>query len=305
MKKFVKVLLIMAAVLGAVGIGFVTAGAAMGGVDVTKEALLELKEGDNPYMRLRKALRDHDWYDGDDFDDDYDDSNDKNNELDGTPVEADSNEADGSRVYDAGAVREIELNLEYDSLILENGDQDGVVVKVENDSKNNVEIAMDDDGLEIVSNHREDGRTITVSYPEDMQFESVDISMGAGEVSVNSPLKANEMELMVGAGAFHSAELLTAGEADLSVGAGEMTIDRLYAQEISGSCGLGQMTLGLSGTEKDYDYELEIGVGSISIGEQDYTSVAGEHVFGNQAGRSVELDCGMGTISVEFDGSAL
>ena len=54
---------------------------------------------------------------------------------------------------------------------------------------------------------------------------------------------------------------------------------------------------------QDYNYKIQCGAGSVNIDGDQYSSLGVERKIDNRAARSMELECGVGTIEVQFTGS--
>ena len=104
-------------------------------------------------------------------------------------------------------------------------------------------------------------------------------------------------------GEFESKNPVTAREADLEIGTGSMTFADLSARKTDGECGLGELDLTLTGTQENYNYDLECGVGNLDVGSDSYSGLGREKSISNKgADRKLDLECGMGNISVDFSG---
>ena len=127
--------------------------------------------------------------------------------------------------------------------------------------------------------------------------------MGAGTVYLNRDIETEKLSVEMGAGEFESKNPVTAREADLEIGTGSMTFADLSAGKIDGECGLGELDLTLTGTQEDYNYELECGVGNLDVGSDSYSGLGREKTISNKgADRKLDLECGMGNVSVNFSG---
>ena len=127
--------------------------------------------------------------------------------------------------------------------------------------------------------------------------------MGAGTVYLNRDIETEKLSVEMGAGEFESKNPVTAREADLEIGTGSMTFADLSAKKIDGECGLGELDLTLTGTQEDYNYDLECGVGNLDVGSDSYSGLGREKTISNKgADRKLDLECGMGNISVDFSG---
>ena len=266
MKKFTKGMLIAAGIFGATGIGLTIAGGVMGA------SMSEL----NGFESISKIL----WTERDvvepgtmedDASEDIEDM-DAVNSVDGQTnaefmkVKSESS-ADGAVYQLEHQPVELDIELKYDELELEEGDS--FSVKVYNDTGNDVTVKESEDVLKIRSTKRTSkARKVCVSYPKDVKFKKLDIK-----------------------------------KADLQIGTGSMTFADLSAEETDGECGLGELDLTMTGAQEDYNYDLECGVGNLDVGSDSYSGLGREnHISNTGADRKLELECGMGNVSVSFSG---
>lgn len=163
-----------------------------------------------------------------------------------------------------------------------------------------------------------DERQITLCIPKDKFLESLDLELGAGQVTLNG-INAGEISLEVGAGQIF-AHNLRAKELEVSVGAGQVEfwgidVDELNAEigmgELVGSadirksadleCSMGNMALTLMGSQQDFNYYLEVAAGNIEVGRNSYSGVANEQKIHNGADKDIAIECSMGNITIEFE----
>ena len=312
MKKFTKGMLIAAGIFAAVGIGLTAAGGVMG-------ASMSELTGVNSLKRILWMTEwddDHDDYDDidDDIDDDDDDYEDRV-EHDGMEHSAEMGQknmepaAVGNESATDGIVYQLkyqptklDIELKYDELILEEGDS--FCVRVYDDNGKNVTVKESSDTLKVRSTKKlSKTRKVCISYPEDVKLQELEIEMGAGTVYLNRDIETEKLSVEMGAGEFDSKNPVTAEEADLEIGTGSMTFADLSAKKISGECGLGELDLTMTGTQEDYNYDLECGVGNLDVGSDSYSGLGREKSISNTgADRKLDLECGMGNVSVNFSG---
>ena len=196
----------------------------------------------------------------------------------------------------------LDIELKYDDLILEEGDS--FCVRVYDDSGKNVTVKESSDTLKVRSTKKlSKNRKVCISYPEDVKLQELEIEMGAGTVYLNRDIETEKLSVEMGAGEFESKNPVTAREADLEIGTGSMTFADLSARKTDGECGLGELDLTLTGTQEDYNYDLECGVGNLDVGSDSYSGLGREKSISNTgADRKVDLECGMGNVSVNFSG---
>ena len=307
MKKFTKGMLIAAGIFAAAGIGLTAAGGVMG-------ASMSELTGVNSLKRILWMTEwddDHDDYDDIDDDDDYEDRV----EHDGMEHSAEMGQknmepaAVGNESATDGIVYQLkyqptklDIELKYDELILEEGDS--FCVRVYDDSGKNVTVKESSDTLKVRSTKKlSKNRKVCISYPEDVKLQELEIEMGAGTVYLNRDIETEKLSVEMGAGEFESKNPVTAREADLEIGTGSMTFADLSARKTDGECGLGELDLTLTGTQEDYNYDLECGVGNLDVGSDSYSGLGREKTISNKgADRKLDLECGMGNISVDFSG---
>ncbi len=303
MKKFTKGMLIAAGIFAAAGIGLTAAGGVMG-------ASMSELTGVNS---LKRILWMTEW---DDDHDDYDDIDDDDYvDHDGMEYSAEVGQknmepaAVGNESSTDGTVYQLkyqptklDIELKYDELILEEGDS--FCVRVYDDNGKNVTVKESSDTLKVRSTKKlSKTRKVCISYPEDVKLQELEIEMGAGTVYLNRDIETEKLSVEMGAGEFDSKNPVTAKEADLEIGTGSMTFADLSAKEISGECGLGELDLTMTGTQEDYNYDLECGVGNLDVGSDSYSGLGREKSISNTgADRKLDLECGMGNVSVNFSG---
>lgn len=305
MKKFTKGMLIAAGIFAAAGIGLTAAGGVMG-------ASMSELTGVNSLKRILWMTEwDDDYDDIDDDDDDYEDRV----EHDGMEHSAEMGQknmepaAVGNESATDGIVYQLkyqptklDIELKYDELILEEGDS--FCVRVYDDNGKNVTVKESSDTLKVRSTKKlSKTRKVCISYPEDVKLQELEIEMGAGTVYLNRDIETEKLSVEMGAWEFDSKNPVTAEEADLEIGTGSMTFADLSAKKISGECGLGELDLTMTGTQEDYNYDLECGVGNLDVGSDSYSGLGREKSISNTgADRKLDLECGMGNVSVNFSG---
>lgn len=306
MKKFMKIMLILAAVFAAVGIGLTVGGIALGTtrenvnpVQLVRKALIDASHvWDNEWDGIR--IRDKGSHDYKDDRDDWENENTGDDDFDGC-VETGTGDTTASEFAD---ITELEIDLKSDELVFASYTGDNIEVKVKNDPEGTVKIKKDSDHkLQIKSGKVRSNRTVTVYYPETLKFKKLDIEIEAGTVELMDRLSAEELKLSVGAGEFLNSRVLKADKFDIQVGVGSAEVCQLISNKVDGECGIGNISLELAGNEEDYNYRLECGIGEINLANEGYSGLGKEKVLKNPgASKEVDLECGMGNISVSFTG---
>ena len=188
--------------------------------------------------------------------------------------------------------------------------------------------------------HWRDGanNTVYLWLPKDCALEECEVDMGAGYMSsmfVNArQMKVNlgaglvetdgfegeQISILVGAGEL-LADRITAGKADFEIGAGHLRIDELTvsgetdvevsmgAIEIAGTlsgdldmeCDMGEIVMRLNGSEDDYSYDVECGMGSVTVGSYSHSGFASHKLWNTGKGSEFDINCNMGNVTVTFE----
>lgn len=298
MKKFTKGMLIAAGIFGAAGIGLTTAGSVIGA------SMSEIPAGFEKLAKTfwtEKTMVNLTYMDdeADDADDDIEETDDMN---EATAAVETGNSEDGTVYQLQYQPTELDIELKYDELVLEEGNS--YSVKVYNDTGDNVTVKENADTLKVRSTKRASkSRKVCISYPKDVKLKKLEIEMGAGTAYINRDIQTEKLEVEMGAGEFESNASVTAKEADLQIGTGSMTFADLSAEKTDGECGLGELNLTVTGEQEDYNYDLECGVGNLDVGSDSYSGLGREKSISNTgADRKIDLECGMGNVFVKFSG---
>ncbi|MBQ8795048.1 MAG: DUF4097 family beta strand repeat protein [Clostridia bacterium] len=155
---------------------------------------------------------------------------------------------------------------------------------------------------------------LKLTIPEGKLFEDASISTGAGKLSAKT-LSANTMELKTGAGQVEFEHLEVNSDVKIKGGAGEITVldgtlnnlslnlgvgEFNMTAKLKGESnlkfGVGQSNLTLIGSKNDYRFDVENGIGKISIDNSSATFYAdvgnGENL--------VKITGGVGETNIEF-----
>lgn len=161
-----------------------------------------------------------------------------------------------------------------------------------------------------------DDSSLTIYIPEDMVFDQVDMTTGAGLIDLEQ-LSCQKLELELGAGKAEFQKLTVTGKADIEGGAGQFILHngQLHnldfemgvgegdiVTSLTGSAdiasGIGALYLTVLGNADDFTVYAESGLGRVEV---DNRSISGEAVIGSGPNR-LEIEGGIGNITVDFEG---
>ena len=283
MKRFLKVILILAAVFGVAGLGLTAGGAAMGATMGDVSVL------DHGITQVLRVLDHEDSWEVEDSEEDMDEQEDDfqaaaESAVTEKGVLADSADSSAyTKVYEASAVSDLFCDLRYEELVLKTWNEDKVQVKVSGKDHNRIQISNDNGSLRIASNQKVRNRSIEIFCPENLSFHKIKLQMGAGTIENSGSLDIKE--------------------ADFTVGVGTADISELQVENLKGSCGMGDMELTLTGKAAEYNYELKCGLGNLEVDDSLETSITSgnKQITNEGATKNIKLDCGMGNVQVEFE----
>ena len=283
MKRFLKVILILAAVFGVAGLGLTAGGAAMGATMGDVSVL------DHGITQVLRVLDHEDSWEVEDSEEDMDEQEDDfqaaaESAVTEKGVLADSADSSAyTKVYEASAVSDLFCDLRYEELVLKTWNEDKVQVKVSGKDHNRIQISNNNGSLRIASNQKVRNRSIEIFCPENLSFQKIKLQMGAGTIENSSSLDIKE--------------------ADFTVGVGTADISELQVENLKGSCGMGDMELTLTGKAAEYNYELKCGLGNLEVDDSLKTSITSgnKQITNEGATKNIKLDCGMGNVQVEFE----
>lgn len=221
------------------------------------------------------------------------------------------------------------LDVEVGSGVLTVCQGDGLKLKKKNGSECQYYIEGDTFYLKQKSSAADRKADITLTLPEGIMLEEIDIELAAGEVITRDELVAEEIEIEIAAGEL-TMESVRADSFCATVAAGSVTVrsldaadcaavvdmgsitlkDSLVTDSLDAAVSMGEINVYLRDSYENHDYEVECGMGSVTIKPENGTvkEYAGlgttTDLYGrNSDGRSVyDLSCSMGSIYVGFEG---
>ena len=159
---------------------------------------------------------------------------------------------------------------------------------------------------------------LTLYAPMDATVEEISVELGAGQMNLDD-LKVRKIEIDLGAGQV-VADRMQAETVSVSVGAGEIILKEAQLMdvqaevgagncEISGTitgdvdaeCAMGNLTFELTGSEGDFNYDIQCVTGNITVGDKEYSGLAQEQSIDNGAAKNMDVECAMGNVEILFE----
>lgn len=152
-----------------------------------------------------------------------------------------------------------------------------------------------------------------------LQAKQMKVDLGAGLVETDG-FEGEQISILVGAGEL-LADRITAGKADFEIGAGHLRIDELAvsgetdvevsmgAAEIAGTlsgdldmeCDMGEIVMRLTGSEDDHSYNVECGMGNVTVGNYSHSGLASHKSWNTGNDSEFDINCNMGNVTVTFE----
>lgn len=196
------------------------------------------------------------------------------------------------------------IDVEVDKMLVEVVATEDRVIRMENATAEEIRLAVseDEDSVEIKTtgntNRVTDGGKIILYIPKNIQLPEINIQVGSGKIDLNG-IQANELELEIGRGEI-AAKDFVAGELNISCGQGTANLQGTAQRNIDLECGVGKINFETKGVQTDYNYEIEVGAGEVSLGGQKFSELAVEKTINNHAEKEMGIDCATGKVNVTF-----
>ncbi|MDR0949069.1 MAG: DUF4097 domain-containing protein [Lachnospiraceae bacterium] len=162
------------------------------------------------------------------------------------------------------------------------------------------------------------GGYIDLYIPLEYEYEEIDLSIGAVNAQVES-LRAENITLNVGAGNME-LNLLSGEKIEIKVGAGNMSVADIDVKELNAKvdagnldivaakineeatlqCNVGNLDLQLQSEVNDYNFDLDIAMGKITIDGKEYNAIARSQEIDHDSHKDIKLKVNVGSIHVTF-----
>jgi hypothetical protein len=140
---------------------------------------------------------------------------------------------------------------------------------------------------------------ITIYIPESFKSQNLKINIGAGSFN-GDKLTASNTEIDVGAGNLEISNLTT-DEIDIDCGVGNIEINGKINNKGNVKCGVGKVDLNLIGNEKDYDYDLSLGIGKVVLNNNNISGTGDKVIDNTTSDKIFKIDCGIGKVSININ----
>lgn len=140
---------------------------------------------------------------------------------------------------------------------------------------------------------------VIIYIPESFNAKEIRINMGAGQLIANK-LIATTTDIKVGAGDFKIRDLKT-DEINIDCGVGNIEINGIVSNNGYVKCGIGNVMLDLKGNEKDYNYHLNLGIGEVTLNDNNFSGVGNRVIDNTSESKGFKVECGIGKVSLDIN----
>lgn len=246
---------------------------------------------------------DDDW-DDDEWDDEQDAQDDDDERRDNMNGMANILENNGKASYKD--INSIKSNVYAGSIHLKKGTDTDIITVESIDTNEKLGFrAFEKDGILYLTSNKKIKKgndigkgTITVTIPENMAFNEIELNMKVGKLKADQ-IRTKNLEVNAGAGEVNILDF-QAEEAEFVCGAGSVTASGDVGKKLEADCGVGELLLNLEGVKEDYNYNLECGIGEIRCADESYSGFGKDYTIDNHAAKNMEIECGIGQITVKY-----
>ena len=166
-------------------------------------------------------------------------------------------------------IKVLDIDISYTNLTIKPGEE----LRVQTNNKN-INVSSLNNRLTIeekkqVFNLNNDIKELIIYVPSDMEFNSVEINAGAGEIQIDN-LITNRLDFDLGAGKTIINNLTVHDFCEIDAGFGEIQIDSLIADKLDFNFGLGNATI--NNLIVNNSCEIDAGAGDISVLNSEITN---------------------------------
>lgn len=206
----------------------------------------------------------------------------------------------------------LDIDLAYTNLNIKNGENLYIETNdnIDYQIKNN-KISIKDKKKKFLSKTE----YITTLYiPEDLKFDYINLSTGAGKVTIDN-LISNNINFKLGAGLVEIETLRISSSAKIESGAGKFTLNNGYLKNLDFEMGIGEanLTTDLSGYTKiesgigtlnlniinnkdNFKFDIATSIGKIKVNNEAITS----NTIIGYGQNTVKINGGIGTMNINF-----
>jgi hypothetical protein len=220
------------------------------------------------------------------------------------PEAASTSQVQSGEDNNVNSVTKIRLNLGAGSYKVVRGDAFKVEVTGMSEDRVRAELTENFWDVEVPNGdlHMHEWNNVrgTVTIPENCNPEKVEISIGAGELTVNGISASKSAILNVGAGSMKLNDC-TMNNVSIDCGMGRLEYNGTLTGDGSIECGMGSVAVRAAGDPAEFGADVNCGLGTVRFGDNRWSGIT-EGVYHKDAANFFKLDCGIGSIEFLLEG---
>lgn len=152
-----------------------------------------------------------------------------------------------------------------------------------------------------LSDQTNDQAIINITVPEGYQFDYAEIINNIGKTECNE-LSAKEVYIENSLGKL-TIDSINSSNISVDNSLGKISLSHLICNEILDlDCGMGSIDTKLIGKHHDFSYNIDVGMGSVQINNEDYSDyLESHHSQHHSSQKTINVDCGMGSVNIEME----
>lgn len=141
---------------------------------------------------------------------------------------------------------------------------------------------------------------ISIIIPSNYKIEHLAIENAAGNLLLSGNYSVNNFDLDLAAGDVVIKDV-SFKTAELEVAAGNTSLHNTrILEELDIECAAGNTELTLPGSESDYNYDLECGLGQLKLDGSSFSGFSNTYKHNNHSDIEINIECACGNIEVHF-----
>lgn len=136
-------------------------------------------------------------------------------------------------------------------------------------------------------------------YIPSEHFDEIEVDIDAGSIYIQDLSSVNSLDLHISAGEIQVDHFI-ANEAEFSCDAGTIDASGYCSKEIGIDCSTGSVALDILEKQDEYNYDVECGLGSVTIGNLSFSGNVEKESHTKNASKEISVECGLGEVTVHF-----
>jgi DUF4097 and DUF4098 domain-containing protein YvlB len=133
---------------------------------------------------------------------------------------------------------------------------------------------------------------------EELHSKYLTVSTGTGSINGND-MSADNVDIDGGVGSSNFREV-SFKDAEIKCGVGSLSLQGELLGDNSVDCGVGGVNLNLKGKVENYELDVDAGIGTVRVNGE---KIKDKYKDNNNAANSIEVNGGIGSVNINFDGS--